>query len=396
MKKIILLGLIMGFALSNIHAQMQMSSSNGNLSIAASPSPNAWTKLGVTFSSTSSSSSSRNYTLVAGNTPTSSMLYYYGVYGVTTYSTPESYSQTYGVFGEAANASNGYNYGVFGQLAGSHNGAGIYGADYNSGQSNTGGNYAGYFAGNVYSTANMYATNFIPTSDKRFKKNITPLTNTVSNKITQLKAVTYKFKTRQELRADGTIPTDTSRSDTVNGKFINYTHFGFIAQDVQNVFPNLVYQKDDGFLGLNYTEMIPLIIVALKQQDSIINQQNATITALQQQVNNCCTTGHLQKTDDKTGINNTSNSDATPVLYQNNPNPFSQQTQIKCFIPENSMVSAIYIYDMQGTQIKKIPINGKNSQNIVIQGSELKAGMYMYSLIIDGKVIDTKKMVLTD
>jgi hypothetical protein len=60
------------------------------------------------------------------------------------------------------------------------------------------------------------------------------------------------------------------------------------------------------------------------------------------------------------------------------------------------MVSAIYIYDMQGTQIKKIPINGKNSQNIVIQGSELKAGMYMYSLIIDGKVIDTKKMVLTD
>jgi hypothetical protein len=60
------------------------------------------------------------------------------------------------------------------------------------------------------------------------------------------------------------------------------------------------------------------------------------------------------------------------------------------------LASAIYIYDMQGTQLKKVQINGKTDQSITIQGAELKAGMYMYSLIIDGKIIDTKKMVLTD
>ena len=396
MKKIILLSLIMGFALSNIHAQMQMAASNGNISIAASPAPLAYVKVGINYLPTTLSSNSKDYAFTVGNSlHTTSGAYNFGIYS-SAYSSSAASGRAYGVYGMAGNSTIGYNYGVYGSITGSQWGAAIYGSANGNGDAYIGGNYAGYFFGPVYSTDNMYATAFLPNSDKRLKKNITPLTNTVSNKISQLKAVTFKFKTRQELRADGTIPTDTSRSDTVNGKFVNYTHYGFIAQDVQNIFPNLVYQKDDGFLSVNYTELIPLIIDALKQQDSIITQQNATISNLQQQVNNCCTKGSLLKTDDQTGINDNNNGTATPALYQNNPNPFSKQTQIKCFIPDNAMVSVIYIYDMQGTQLRKIQINGKAEETIIIQGSELKAGMYMYSLIIDGKIIDTKKMILTD
>ena len=51
---------------------------------------------------------------------------------------------------------------------------------------------------------------------------------------------------------------------------------------------------------------------------------------------------------------------------------------------------------MQGTQIKKLQINNRENISISIQGSELKAGMYMYSLIIDSKEIDTKRMILTE
>ena len=51
---------------------------------------------------------------------------------------------------------------------------------------------------------------------------------------------------------------------------------------------------------------------------------------------------------------------------------------------------------MQGAQLRRIIINDKGNQSITIQGSEFSAGMYMYTLIIDGKEIDTKKMILTD
>ncbi|MGM0407862.1 MAG: hypothetical protein ACQERU_07745 [Bacteroidota bacterium] len=54
------------------------------------------------------------------------------------------------------------------------------------------------------------------------------------------------------------------------------------------------------------------------------------------------------------------------------------------------------IYKMNTEQLKSIPLHLKGNGNIIIYGNELKAGMYLYALIADEKVIDTKPMVLTD
>lgn len=55
----------------------------------------------------------------------------------------------------------------------------------------------------------------------------------------------------------------------------------------------------------------------------------------------------------------------------------------------------MYIYDMQGTQIRRIEIVDRGKSCVTLQGSELSAGMYIYSLIADGKEIDSKRMILT-
>lgn len=152
-------------------------------------------------------------------------------------------------------------------------------------------------------------------------------------------------------------------------------------------------------LSFNMHGLLFAMLNSIKQLDSIVTdlqkQLNEANTNLQQQINDCCTKGSTQKT---TGQNSTdeNNANAEALLYQNTPNPFSRETQIKCFIPANAMVSDVFIYDMQGKQLMKIQINGKGEETITIQSSELIAGMYMYTLIIDGKEIDTKKMILTD
>ena len=53
-----------------------------------------------------------------------------------------------------------------------------------------------------------------------------------------------------------------------------------------------------------------------------------------------------------------------------------------------------YIFNMQGVLVKQLPINA-NQSSITINGSELSAGMYLYSLIVNGKEVDTKRMILT-
>ena len=82
-------------------------------------------------------------------------------------------------------------------------------------------------------------------------------------------------------------------------------------------------------------------------------------------------------------------------VSQNEPNPFTESTTIKLSIPKKTQRAALMIYDMSGKQIKQININerGKTSVNITSEG--LAAGMYLYSLIADGKVISTKRMILT-
>jgi len=40
-------------------------------------------------------------------------------------------------------------------------------------------------------------------------------------------------------------------------------------------------------------------------------------------------------------------------------------------------------------------MNGKGKQSVTINGNSLQPGMYLYALVIDGKEVDTKRMILT-
>ena len=62
----------------------------------------------------------------------------------------------------------------------------------------------------------------------------------------------------------------------------------------------------------------------------------------------------------------------------------------------NTGNASIIIYDMQGAQIKSISVNNNGEGSVIINASELKTGMYMYSLIGNGKLVDTKTMIITN
>jgi hypothetical protein len=82
------------------------------------------------------------------------------------------------------------------------------------------------------------------------------------------------------------------------------------------------------------------------------------------------------------------------ILYQNTPNPFSSNTEISCYLPEITQQALIYIYNLQGVELKSYSITQVGLNTIIINGSELSAGMYLYTLVVDNGVIDTKRMIL--
>ncbi|MBK8980790.1 MAG: T9SS type A sorting domain-containing protein [Ignavibacteria bacterium] len=92
------------------------------------------------------------------------------------------------------------------------------------------------------------------------------------------------------------------------------------------------------------------------------------------------------------------NNDIVPenfILSQNYPNPFNPRTIINYELRITSYTT-LKIYDLMGKEVKTL-VNKKQNKGkyeVEFEGSELSSGVYIYSLFIEGIMVNTKKMVL--
>ncbi len=80
-------------------------------------------------------------------------------------------------------------------------------------------------------------------------------------------------------------------------------------------------------------------------------------------------------------------------LYQNVPNPWRESTSIGYFIPNNVQSARIEIRDNNGKILNSIPLSSYGEGHIIISSEAFIDGVYLYSLIVDNKLIDTKRFV---
>jgi len=219
-----------------------------------------------------------------------------------------------------------------------------------------------------------YATATLLTSDKRLKENFRSIDQPLS-KILKLDGKKYDY-----------IPENSDTIGSVwekekKGK-LKKDKLGFVAQEVLEILPEAVfYDKEIDRYYIDYNAIIPVIVEAMKEQQITIEKLNARIETLE---------GNSAKEKSAT-IDNT-----TPAtLNQNIPNPFSVNTSIEMYVPNTVSRATLYIYNMQGEQIKYIAVSERGNTAVILEGHTLKAGMYLYTLITDGKEVDTKKMILT-
>ena len=168
---------------------------------------------------------------------------------------------------------------------------------------------------------------------------------------------------------------------------LSSVRYGLAADQLKEVYPELVYEDADGNVSINYIEMIPLLVQS-------INELSAKIEELENGNNDDDFVLMSKERGNATDINEV---DETEVLSlsQNRPNPFSESTTIEVTVPESTRTAAIFIYDMSGKQEKQISISERGKVSVSVTSEGLTPGMYLYSLIADGKVVSTRKMILT-
>ena len=229
-----------------------------------------------------------------------------------------------------------------------------------------GAKHVGFFYGsspltsvNVSINGSLATTGIYNTSDKKFKTNIKPIESALE-KVMQLEGKTYNWK------------KEAFKDNNFSGEL----QYGLIAQDVQKIIPSLVIASENGDLAMNYVGLIPVLIQALKEQQS-------QIEALKSQISE----NFQKQNQDLIALENTK-------IISVSPNPSQDVIAVSMNIDKSALNAKLMVYDLKGTILSSLNIHERdNNITRTLQKDNFGKGVYIVSLLINGKSIDSKKII---
>ena len=219
-------------------------------------------------------------------------------------------------------------------------------------------------------------------SDERLKENIKPIKSSL-DKLLLVNGKTYNY-----------IDNSMDMKITPLKEKLRQPTFGFIAQELKEVFPELVNEPNElyEYYSIDYIAMIPILVEAIKEQQNTIENMRQKI----EELSICCSTNKTEATEKSYQQFNLTDTNSEEIkVYQNAPNPFNATTTIQCYIPQIVQKAELCVYNMQGVQVKCFFVSERGNIDVQIQAGNLAAGIYTYILIGDSKTSEAKQMILT-
>jgi hypothetical protein len=219
------------------------------------------------------------------------------------------------------------------------------------------------------------------TSDRTLKQNIQPIENALEI-VSQLKGYTYEYRRKE--RPDLNLPQGT--------------RYGFITQEVQEVMPTVVRQADDimgnptNFQVMEYDAIIPVLAEAINSQQAIITdleQKNEDLEARLARLEALILKNNAPNNSSASTLINPSNIQ----LSQNRPNPSTGSTTIDYTIPAEMNNARLVVFDLNGKELSNQEIPAGQG-TVKINTSRLTTGAYIYAVVVDGRSLARKKMIV--
>jgi len=126
--------------------------------------------------------------------------------------------------------------------------------------------YKLHVVGAVYATGQVYCNGAALCSDQRWKTNIKPIQNALDN-VLKMQGVTYYWKV----------------DEYPDKHFPEGEQIGFIAQEIEKSYPQVVLTDKDGYKSVDYSKLTPVLVEAIKEQQKIIEELQKVIQQLQEE-----------------------------------------------------------------------------------------------------------------
>lgn len=263
--------------------------------------------------------------------------------------------------------------------------------------------------GNTYIKTIRGEVNWTTTSDGRYKKNIREDVPGLAF-INQLRPVTYNLDVngianklnagRQSSAADGNEEMAKANvqaeaeQQKARAEKSKITYTGFVAQEVEDAAQKLNYdfsgvdkpKSKDGLYGLRYSEFVVPLVKAVQELSKENDQLKQDVIELKEMVSKLLKGQSVNA--------NAFNLTSGAYVEQNAPNPFSNTTIIRYHLPTSVASARLLITGINGQELRSFTLSTGDGQ-VTLNAGTLAAGTYSYSLVVDGRIADTKQLVIT-
>jgi len=237
--------------------------------------------------------------------------------------------------------------------------------------------WAGFFIGDIGWTGTSYGV-----SDKRLKTNIKPISNTTLSQLLKIKPSVYNF--------------NNSRESKLFGLNQEKLQAGFIAQELEEVFPDLVQEKTAPVLtgnsenpvenvtykGVNYIGLIPYMVKATQEQQMLIEALQTKVSALEKQ-----NSSKTIMTDGKTQLSGSLD------FIGISPNPTNGLTNIKVQAKGEVNGELIMVINLNGKVMAEYLLP-KGESSYTLDVTNWAAGMYIATYSANGAKPVTRTFIV--
>ena len=304
---------------------------------------------------------------------------YYGTF-------PSFKGYSYGVRGISGSLQGGTNYGLYGALKGMGDGAAVYGTinDERYASIALKGRYAGFFYGKVHVQTDLNVTGavthnaifqLLPNQDltlNRLNSNPTQLVakskGQLLNNLSKLEISTYKLPAKpiqqKNLLSSETLPQEVE--SYFDNQLQSKEHYQFNINQLKSLFPNLVYTAEDGSACINYSDLVPMLIVSIQALQS-------EVVSLRTQLNKSEGVAQTLKSEEDAQFIN------------------KKVSQPHIQVLDETLQADVF--DKDGRKVCSFEVSSQTDLTTELQ-KQVSTGVYLVSLTSQGRVQRCEKVVI--
>ena len=238
-------------------------------------------------------------------------------------------------------------------------------------------------------------------SDARLKTNVSDL-RIAGSLFEKLRPVTYNMKPADVSKYYELLPDSvTIRNDDELRRYFGIgeidehrKRMGFIAQEVKEIYPELVHEDDEGMLGVDYVSLIPVLVGVVQEQNETLRALNETIWAQNETIQ--ALVKRMEALERNAGGLVQGSADLSNFTFSLFPNPTSRFVTVDYTMYVDAPIG-IELYNTFGLRLKLIvPQQNQKAGKYSVQLSvgDLGTGTYVVKAT-SGNQVESKQLVIS-